>query len=65
MFVREYGFTITEHDLERPWVVLGRTHRTITLDDEESFFEWAARNWPGPRWSVELDPWALVPGSRR
>jgi hypothetical protein len=61
--VREYGFTITEHDLERPWIVLGRTHRTITLEDGASFFDWVAENWPAPRWTVELDPWALAPES--
>jgi hypothetical protein len=64
MFVCEYGFTVTEHDPERPWIVLARAHRTITLDDEASFFEWAAENWPAPRWTVELDPWQLAPGRR-
>jgi hypothetical protein len=65
VFVREYGFTTTEHDPERPWIVLGRAHRTTTLEDEESFFEWATENWPAPRWTVEFDPWALTPGSPR
>jgi hypothetical protein len=64
MFVREYDFTITEHDLDRPWIVLGREHRTVTLGDEESFFEWAAENWPAPRWTVELAPWQLAPRRR-
>jgi hypothetical protein len=63
--MREYGFTITEHDLERPWIVLGRRHDTITLTDEDSFFEWAAANWPRPRWTVEPDPWALTPEAPR
>ena len=31
MFVREYGFTITEHDPERPWMVLSSEHGTIKL----------------------------------
>jgi hypothetical protein len=26
--MREYGFTITEHDPDRPWMVLASEHRT-------------------------------------
>lgn len=57
MFVRDYGFTVTEHDLDRPWTVLSREHRTVTLEDGTSFFEWAHRTWPEPPYTVELDPW--------
>ena len=31
--MREYGFTITEHDPDRPWMVLASEHRTIKLPD--------------------------------
>ena len=31
--MREYGFTITEHDPDRPWMVLVSEHRTIKLPD--------------------------------
>jgi hypothetical protein len=61
MFVRRYDFTITEHDTERPWIVLGRERDTVALEDGLSFFEWAAERWPAPRWTVELDPWQLAP----
>jgi hypothetical protein len=61
MFVRDYGFTITEHDPERPWIVLGSEHRTITLDDGADFFHWAHGHWPSRRWTVDLDPWQLSP----
>ena len=61
MFVREYGFTITEHDPERPWMVLSSEHRTIKLPDGMNFFAWSSGQWPAPRWSVELDPWQLAP----
>jgi hypothetical protein len=57
----EFGYTLTEHDLERPWMVLGSTHHTVTLDDVASFFDWAVDRWPAPRWTVELDPWQLLP----
>jgi hypothetical protein len=60
-FVSQYGFTITEHDAGRPWIVLDSGHRTITLGDEESFFQWASEKWHEPRWTVQLDPWALAP----
>ena len=42
MFVREYGFTITEHDPDRPWMVLSSEHHTIKLPDGMNFFAWAA-----------------------
>jgi hypothetical protein len=65
VFVPHYGYTVTEHDPERPWIVVGREHRTITLDDGVSFFDWAHDHWPSPRWEVELDPWQLSPGLLR
>jgi hypothetical protein len=32
MFVPEYRFTVTEHDPDRPWLVLGRDRHTVDLD---------------------------------
>jgi hypothetical protein len=61
MFVPEYRYTVTEHEVERPWLVLGTSHGSVTLPDGTSFFEWAQENWPAPRWSVQLDPWQLAP----
>jgi hypothetical protein len=61
MFVEEYGFTITEYDAQRPWIVLAREHQTVALEERTSFFDWAAAQWPAPRWSVELDPWQRAP----
>jgi hypothetical protein len=58
-FVPGYGYMLTEHDPSKPWLVLGREHRTVTLDDGANFFEWAHREWPAPRWSVEIDPGQL------
>jgi len=52
---------LTEHDPERPWIVLSQDHRTVTLDDDVTFFEWAHEQWPSPRWTVELDPWQIAP----
>jgi hypothetical protein len=51
--MREYGFTITEHDPDRPWMVLSGEHRTIKLPDGMDFFTWAREQWPAPRWSVQ------------
>lgn len=61
MFVRDYGFTITEHDPERPSMVLSSEHRTIKLPDGLEFFAWERDQWPAPQWSVELDPWQFAP----
>jgi hypothetical protein len=63
--MREYGFTITEHDSDRPWMVLATEHRTIKLPDGLDFFAWAHEQWPAPRWSVQLDPWQLAPSWAR
>jgi len=57
--VSDFSYTTTEHDPERPWLVLGVSRGKVTLDDDVSFFEWAAEHWPAPRWSVQLDPWQL------
>jgi hypothetical protein len=59
VFVPEYGFTLTEHDPTRPWIVVGQEHRTVTLDALDFFacFAWARERWPFPRWTVQLDPW--------
>jgi hypothetical protein len=56
-----FGFTVTEHDAQRPWIVLGQDHCTVTLEDGEMFYEWAAEQFPPPRWSVQLDPFQLSP----
>jgi hypothetical protein len=57
--VREYSYTATEHDRERPWITFGTQRHTIELEDGSNFYAWAAERWPAPRWSVELDPWQL------
>jgi hypothetical protein len=59
--VPEYSFTITEHDGDRPWLVVWRERRTVTLDAGLNFYEWAHKQWPSPQWTVELDPWQLSP----
>lgn len=57
--MREYGFRLSEHDAERPWLVVDQRHETVQLADDEEFFEWAARTYPRARFTVTLDPWAL------
>jgi hypothetical protein len=57
----EYRFTVTEHHLDRPSIVVGSSHGQVTLPDGHSFFAWASDQWPAPRWSVRLDRWQLEP----
>jgi hypothetical protein len=57
--VRSFAFTITEHDVDRPWIILGREHRTVGLENGVEFFAWAAERWPRERFTVEVDPWQL------
>ena len=59
--VPRYGYTVTEHDRERPWIVRGTEHYIVELDTGQDFFTWAAERWPGERFTVQLDPWALSP----
>lgn len=33
----DFGFTLTERDPNRPWIVLGREHQTVNLDAGTSF----------------------------
>jgi hypothetical protein len=60
-FVREYRFTTTQYDSDRPWIVVSTERRTVKLEDDEKFYAWADREWPRPRFKVELDPWQLSP----
>ena len=55
--MRTYGFTIAEHDPDRPWIILDQRHETIALEDETSFTEWASQHYPRKRFTVQLDPW--------
>ena len=59
--MRDFGFSIIEHDPDRPWMVLSTQHRTVKFPDHLAFFAWAAEHWPAPRWTVQLDPWQLAP----
>ena len=63
--MREFSFTITEHDSERPWLALSSERRSVELPDGVEFFAWARERWPAPRWSVQLDPWQLSPARPR
>ena len=56
-----YRFSVVEHDPDQPWVICGQQRRTIELDDDQDFFSWAHAQWPGDRFTVELDPWQLTP----
>jgi hypothetical protein len=60
--MRTWGYTVTEHDEAKPWVVKRTEHLTVELGDDEEFFDWASREWPGERYTVTLDPWSLSPG---
>lgn len=59
-----YGFTITEHDVAKPWLIVNREHKTAELENGVSFALWAAEHWPASRWTVELDPWTGAPDWR-
>jgi hypothetical protein len=59
----QYSFTVTEHDAEKPWIVLSTGRHSVQLEDGEEFFAWAAEQWPRERFTVQLDPWQLAPKS--
>jgi hypothetical protein len=35
----EFSYVVTEHDPERPWLVVGRARHVVTLADGQNFFE--------------------------
>jgi hypothetical protein len=52
-----FRYTVFEHDLQQPWIVLGETqHLTVELDNADDFPGWAADRWPSPQFTAELDP---------
>jgi hypothetical protein len=59
--MRRYGFQLTEHDPQKPWLILNSRHEEIELPDGASFFDWAAKHFPRERYSVDVDPWTLSP----
>lgn len=59
--MREYRYTVAEHEPGRPWIVIGDIrHLIVQLEDSENFYEWAAQTWPRTRYEVQLDPWQLT-----
>jgi hypothetical protein len=61
-FVPKYGYTVTEYDARRPWVIVGPLRRmTVELDDGEDFATWAAQAWPRPRFQTDLEREPLPP----
>jgi hypothetical protein len=63
--MREYGYTITEHDPDHPWIVRDQRHETVKLDHGINFFAWAAGQYPREHFTIELDPWELSPADDR
>ncbi|HEX4011727.1 MAG TPA: hypothetical protein VHX62_17025 [Solirubrobacteraceae bacterium] len=58
----EYRYSVAEYDPARPWIVVGEVRQlTVSLSDDEDFTEWAACEWPAPRYEVRVDPWQLSP----
>jgi hypothetical protein len=54
--VRRYSYTVTEHDAQKPWLVVGQARHLIELDEDMNFFSWAHTQWPRPRFEVQLTP---------
>ncbi len=61
MFVPTFAFTLTEHDPERPWLVVAQERHTVDLEPGVSFSRWARAEWPNDRFTVQLDPWQASP----
>jgi hypothetical protein len=59
--MRRYGFQLTEHDEQKPWLIVGSRHEEIELPDDAAFFRWVAEHYPKHRYSVDPDPWTTSP----
>jgi hypothetical protein len=64
MFVPQYTYQLTEHDRERPWIVVAQEHRSVDLDEGIDFFAWAREAWRASWYTVLLDPYQLSPPRR-
>jgi hypothetical protein len=56
MFVQVWNYHVHGRDPDRPWIIVSSRAESVELGDDEDFHEWAAREWNGPKWTVELDP---------
>jgi len=60
VFVRTYSYTLTEHNPDKPWLIVRvRTQMKVELEEGRNFFEWAREHWPANLYTVELDPYQL------
>ena len=60
-----FGFQVTEHDPDRPWIILGtRTGLSLEAADGYDFRKKAGQEWPSERFTVELEPGELVKSIR-
>jgi hypothetical protein len=62
-----WSYHVFERDPDRPRIVTGSRQGTVELLEGENFWSWARKTWPGPDYSVELDPgqeghWSLAGG---
>jgi hypothetical protein len=59
--VPTYSYTLTEHNPEKPWLIVSvRRQMEIDLPDVHSFWDWAHQVWPTKRFTVQLDPGQLL-----
>jgi hypothetical protein len=56
-----FRYQVTEHDPERPWIILStRTGLSLEAQDGYDFREKAGQEWPSDRYTVELEPGELM-----
>jgi hypothetical protein len=56
-----FRYQVTEHDPDRPWIILGtRTGLSLEAEDSYQFREKVQHVWPADRFNVELEPGELM-----
>lgn len=56
-----FTYSVTEHDPERPWIMLGtRTGLSLEASNAHEFYEKVGVLWPRDRFDVELAPGELM-----
>ena len=50
-----YSYKLTEHDPERPWIVLSTARDSVELPEGQDFYAWAKERYPGKRFRVDLE----------
>jgi hypothetical protein len=60
-----YSYTLTEYNVDEPWLIASTARDSVELDDGEDFYAWAHEHWPSASLRREAGSSAVSLGSSR